>query len=199
MSNMIQEVVIQARGNSNTWNSAVNYAFNSLSLYAGIDRAAMGWNMQQARSRLHEAMDDVQSMLDGIGTIPIFGEVADGMNGLISLRRGNRGQAALSFAAMVPIVGWGATAMKIAKPEIKAFEHSFEYADRVRMRALEDPISHNFPYSFDDLILGTKGIEKSNGYQIFQLEGTMNGKVGVYEIGLTKTGIIDHRFFRPTR
>jgi len=132
MSNMIQEVVIQARGNSNTWNSAVNYAFNSLSLYAGIDRAAMGWNMQQARSRLHEAMgdspiDDVQGMLDGVGTIPLFGEIADGTSGVISLLRGNRGQAALSFGAMIPIVGWGATAVKLGKTEAKATYYSVAY------------------------------------------------------------------------
>jgi hypothetical protein len=34
---------------------------------------------------------------------------------------------------------------------------------------------------------------------MYQLRGTMNGKNGVYEIGLTKDGVIDHRFFRPTK
>ncbi|SDG65970.1 hypothetical protein [Epilithonimonas hungarica] len=120
MSNMIQEVVIQAKGNSNTWNSSVNYAFNSLSLMSGIRGAIGNWYGEQARSRLHAAMgdniaDDLQGMLDGFGTIPFFGEVADGMNGLISLGRGNRGQAALSFGAMVPFLGWGATAFKYGK------------------------------------------------------------------------------------
>lgn len=33
---------------------------------------------------------------------------------------------------------------------------------------------------------------------MYQLNGTMNGKDGVFEIGLSKDGIIDHRFFRPT-
>jgi hypothetical protein len=59
--------------------------------------------------------------------------------------------------------------------------------------------SHNFPYSFDDAILATKPIPKNNGYQMFQLNGTMKGKNGVFEIGLTKDGIIDHRFFRPIK
>lgn len=67
------------------------------------------------------------------------------------------------------------------------------------MRGVQDPMSHNFPYSFDDAILSTKSIPKNNGYQIFQLNGTMNGKNGVFEIGLTKDGIIDHRFFRPIK
>lgn len=80
-----------------------------------------------------------------------------------------------------------------------AFKHNFKYANRVRMRAVEDPVSHNFPYSFDDFILGTRPIPQKNGYNIFQLSGEMNGKNGVFEIGLTKDGIIDHRFFRPAK
>jgi len=79
------------------------------------------------------------------------------------------------------------------------YNHSFKYADRVRMRGVQDPVSHNFPYSFDDAILATKPILKKDGYQMFQLKGTMNGKNGVFEIGLTKDGIIDHRFFRPIK
>jgi hypothetical protein len=66
------------------------------------------------------SVDDLQGMLDGVGTIPVFGEVADGANGFISLARGNKAQAALSFGAMIPIVGWGATAMKLSKVEVKA-------------------------------------------------------------------------------
>jgi RHS repeat-associated protein len=81
--------------------------------------------------------------------------------------------------------------------EANVFVHSLKYAPRVRMRALEDPVSHNFPYSFDDLILNQNAIPKNNGYRYFQQEGFMNGKQGVFEIGVTKDGIIDHRFFRP--
>jgi hypothetical protein len=77
------------------------------------------------------------------------------------------------------------------------FKHSYKYADRVRMRALQDPVSHNFPYSFDDAILSTSPALKSNGYKIFQQQGIMNGKSGAFEIGVTKSGVIDHRFFRP--
>ncbi len=86
-----------------------------------------------------------------------------------------------------------------AKTSTNVYKHSFKYADRVRMRGVQDPVSHNFPYSFDDAILATKPIPKNNGYQMFQLNGTMNGKNGVFEIGLTKDGIIDHRFFRPIK
>jgi RHS repeat-associated protein len=79
------------------------------------------------------------------------------------------------------------------------FKHNHKYADRVRKRALEDPVSHNFPYSFDDIVLQGKVFPKKNGYTIYQKRGTMNGREGVFEIGVTKDGVIDHRFFRPDK
>ena len=89
---------------------------------------------------------------------------------------------------------------------VGASSNALKYDARVRIRALEDPVSHNFPYSFDKYILNTKPILKSNGYKIYQLPGTMHGSVenavqsiknGVYEIGVKSNGVIDHRFFRP--
>jgi len=65
------------------------------------------------------------------------------------------------------------------------------------MRSVQVPVSHNFSYSFDDAILSTDPILKNNGYKIFQHQGWMNDKNGVFEIGLNKNGIIDHRFFKP--
>ena len=61
-------------------------------------------------------------------------------------------------------------------------------------------------------IPGAKPIIQKDGYKIYRLEGSMAGKKvtdpqtgakvqqykdGVYEIGVNKKGIIDHRFFRP--
>ena len=96
----------------------------------------------------------------------------------------------------------------------KPYSHGYDYDPRVRKRAVEDPSSHNFPYSFDDEILATDPIHKKNGYRIFQKRGSMAGSVkvdpdtgkrtqtykdGVFEIGVTKDGVIDHRFFRPDK
>ncbi len=78
----------------------------------------------------------------------------------------------------------------------RAYSHSFKYSDKVRMRAITDPRAHNFPYSFDDLILKTNPILKDGGYRIFQHPGTMTGKSGFFEIGVTKNGFIDHRVFK---
>lgn len=77
------------------------------------------------------------------------------------------------------------------------FWKTVRYAPRVRMRGLEDPVSHNFPYSFDKGILRTKPKILPSGYRIYTKPGTMNGKPGVYEIGVNKAGNIDHRFFKP--
>ena len=77
---------------------------------------------------------------------------------------------------------------------------SLNYSSRVRARGVEDPVSHNFPYSYDKAIVSQKpAIITSSGYKIYQLQGTMNGKSGVFEIGVTTNGVIDHRFFRPTK
>ncbi len=50
-------------------------------------------------------MDLVHSALDVVGMIPIIGEAADLLNGVVYLAQGDLGNAALSMVSMVPIVG----------------------------------------------------------------------------------------------
>jgi len=50
-------------------------------------------------------IDKIQLGLDGIGLIPGIGEFADGLNGIISLGRGDLTGAGLSFISMVPGIG----------------------------------------------------------------------------------------------
>ena len=64
-------------------------------------------------------IDYVQTGLDVVGLIPGLGEIADGLNGLISLARGDYVGAGLSFAAMVPFAGWAATAGKFGRRAVK--------------------------------------------------------------------------------
>jgi RHS repeat-associated protein len=78
-------------------------------------------------------------------------------------------------------------------------ESKLNYDPRVRVRALEDPVSHNFPYSLDEAIVSQKPTIFQSGYKIYQLRGTLNGKEGVYEIGMNQNGIINHRFFRSVK
>ncbi|EJF54867.1 RHS repeat-associated core domain protein [Saprospira grandis DSM 2844] len=63
--------------------------------------------------------EGVHAVLDGLGLIPGFGEPADGLNGLIYTIEGRPVDASLSCAAMVPILGWTATASKWTKNTVK--------------------------------------------------------------------------------
>jgi len=65
-------------------------------------------------------------------------------------------------------------AIKVADEGVgaaKAYKHSFEYNPRVRERALNDPVGHNFPYSFDDVILSTKPTRQANGSDLIGSRG----------------------------
>ncbi|MEV0489525.1 DNRLRE domain-containing protein [Streptomyces atratus] len=53
--------------------------------------------------------------LDVVGLIPVVGEVADVANGLWYLAEGNYVDAALSMTSAIPLVGYGATAVKAGK------------------------------------------------------------------------------------
>ena len=61
------------------------------------------------------------SFLDGdvAGLVPGVGEAADGFNALIYLARGDRMNAALSGAAMIPFAGWAATGAKVGMKAVK--------------------------------------------------------------------------------
>ncbi|QJE95267.1 RHS repeat-associated core domain-containing protein [Luteolibacter luteus] len=69
-----------------------------------------------------DASPVVHGLLDGIGLLPAAGEVADGINGIIYFIEGNKVDGTLSFAAMVPVAGWGATGAKALKYADEAVE-----------------------------------------------------------------------------
>jgi hypothetical protein len=50
-------------------------------------------------------LDDLQLTLDVLGFVPVYGDALDLLNGVISLARGNKVDAALSFAAALPYLG----------------------------------------------------------------------------------------------
>ncbi len=69
-------------------------------------------------------LDGFQTVLDVAGLVPVVGEVADGINALIYLGRGDYLNASLSAAAMVPIAGWAATGGKLGAKVFKATKGS---------------------------------------------------------------------------
>lgn len=60
------------------------------------------------------SLDDIQTVLECAGFLPGIGVFIDGANGVIYLFRGEYGAAAISFVAMVPIVGDAAAAARLA-------------------------------------------------------------------------------------
>ena len=79
---------------------------------------------------------------------------------------------------------------------INAFKHNFKYHPRIRARALQDPVAHNFPYSFDDIILQVKPTKQADGSLLFRKIGTLNNTDGVFELALNpETKTIFHRTF----
>jgi hypothetical protein len=64
------------------------------------------------------------------GLVPGLGEPADALNGVIWMMRGDCTAAALSFAAMVPVAGWAATAGKAGKRGLRWADESAEFGSR---------------------------------------------------------------------
>ena len=60
----------------------------------------------------------LQLGLDVVGLVPVLGEIADVINGLIYSLYGEGINAGLSFAAAIPVGGWFATGTKYAKKTI---------------------------------------------------------------------------------
>ena len=71
-----------------------------------------------------KVVNGIQTGLDIAGLIPIYGEVADGINALIYLGRGQYGNAALSAGAMIPIAGWAATGTKLGVKGVKSVRNA---------------------------------------------------------------------------
>ena len=67
----------------------------------------------------------IHGALDMAGMVPIVGEIADVTNGIIYTLEGNGVDATLSFAATIPIAGWGATVAKYARKIEKAANGAF--------------------------------------------------------------------------
>ena len=71
--------------------------------------------------------------VDVLGAVPIVGNIVDAANAGLYAMRGNPGQAALSAAAAIPFIGYGATGAKYAKRALGAADFAsdaFRYADR---------------------------------------------------------------------
>ena len=138
---------------------------------------------------VHTILDGVQIGLDVVGLVPVVGEIADGVNALIYVGRGDYVNASLSAAAMIPFVGWAATGGKMINKGLK-------YSKRVD--AATD-LYHTFPSSFDNHIIknGAHSRRIKDGADWFEMPGNINGTYGIYQIGVNQSGNIFHKNFVP--
>lgn len=88
------------------------YAYHRNSPIASVDWKGFG-DDPEGGGFWSSVLDGVQTVIDVVGLIPAAGEVADGINLIIDIARGNTAEAALGLASMIPFVGWGAGGGKI--------------------------------------------------------------------------------------
>ena len=90
-----------------------NFGDNSIMLRQHVYRNSPFYNYiwEQGRQR---QLDSFNTMLDAFGLIPGIGEFADGLNVAIYAARGDKVNAAISAASMVPFLGWAAVSTKYA-------------------------------------------------------------------------------------
>ncbi len=91
------------------------------------------YDKKSAREKAGEAVDAIQGVLDALALLPVVGDVATGVSGLIDAGNGNVAGAGLSLAAMVPIIGEEAAVLKLTRKAAKALEAAAKAAkiDRV--------------------------------------------------------------------
>lgn len=77
------------------------------------------------RVYLKATLEMVHIALDILGLVPGIGEIADLTNGLIYTIQGDGVNAAISTAAAIPFVGWGATGTKYAYRTVTLFDGSY--------------------------------------------------------------------------
>ena len=105
------------------------YGSIAAGLNSVVDQGKAAWDYVKANGNM--ILDCVQTGLDIVGLIPGFGEAADGINAGIYLLRGDYGSAALSLAAMIPVLGCAATAGKLINKGVKAYKQSKNIANAI--------------------------------------------------------------------
>ncbi|MER2262081.1 MAG: T7SS effector LXG polymorphic toxin [Psychrobacillus sp.] len=92
------------------------------STYEIVSEVIYQENVEADSPKENKVLDGIQLGLDILGLIPVVGEVADGVNGIIYTARGDYLNAGLSFGSMIPFVGWGTTGARFAIKGGRAIE-----------------------------------------------------------------------------
>ncbi|GEK22912.1 DNA/RNA non-specific endonuclease [Cellulomonas xylanilytica] len=78
--------------------------------------------VEEARENQNPFSEIGHLVLDGLGLVPLIGEPVDAINAVWYAAEGNTVDAALSGAALIPFLGWGATGGKWTKRALSADE-----------------------------------------------------------------------------
>lgn len=80
----------------------------------------MAAEIEERRGDSNPFSDIGHLILDGLGLVPVLGEPADAINAIWYAAEGNVVDAALSSAALIPFLGWGATGGKWTRRALSA-------------------------------------------------------------------------------
>ncbi len=107
-----------------------------------------------AKASLNVTTGYPHDILDVAGLVPAFGEPADLINGVLYTLEGDKGNATLSFAGMVPLAGVGATGLKWAKNVLKLSDNAFHSASGLVFKTGSkhgNRLAHVLEHTADDL------------------------------------------------
>jgi hypothetical protein len=78
-----------------------------------------------------QILDGVQLALDVAGLVPVVGEACDATNVVIHVARGNKAEALISAAAMIPVAGAAVVSGKFASKATKALANNADKLDEI--------------------------------------------------------------------
>ena len=125
----------------------------------------------------NKLLDGFQFVLDVAGLIPVYGEIADGLNGVIYYARGDKLNASLSFAAMVPVVGSGSTAAKYSNKGSQLYQ--------ARNVLSDEKVASMFTPAYQKVVNGPLSRTQANMYMFKTDLNNMTPKSVTYSNPLT--------------
>ncbi|KAF2518770.1 hypothetical protein E0W68_08455 [Flavobacterium salilacus subsp. salilacus] len=129
--------------------------------------------------------------LDIVGFVPVYGEIADVANGIIYTIEGDGINASLSYASAIPVAGWFAAGVKMAKRAdgllflVKGADNIIDFGARNSKKFRQacglvpgDPRQAHHIISRADIITGHPVVQraaKHTGNEGFHIDSALNG------------------------